>query len=59
MYVYVIMSVTHELFISHGHMHNTRAHALSSKSNMSKAILCIERTPQRASHFLPVWLDQH
>ena len=30
--MYVIMSVTHELFISHArHMHNARAHALKAR----------------------------
>ena len=57
--MYVIMSVTHEYI--HQHMHNAHAHALSEKEerHLSARLLCIERTPQRASHFLPVWLDQH
>ena len=43
------------IFISH----NVHAHALSLSTKLRARLLCIDRTPQRASHFLPVWLQQH
>ena len=52
------------MFLCLSHMnidisHNVHAHALSLSSKLRARLQYIVRTPQRASHFFPVWLHQH
>ena len=53
--MYVLMLSHMNIFISH----NVHAHALSLSTKLRARLMCIDRTPQRGSRFLPVWLHQH